>query len=315
MDHQRRMGLAGPWAALLLALGLGACAEQPVPMSTSMQLGAATLAPRGYIQFCQRRPDQCGLRAPLTEIKDEALQAALNREEWSNVLSVGHPGPPVAPSAAGVAERPLRLMMASYTPTFGDDYRPAPLLVASPRSLLTIAPDAEVLEPGLADKAPAAAPVPRLDDLFQDVRRAAAAALHYTPALWSHLEVVNAEINARIKPRTDMEAFGVNDYWTLPLEGDGRGEGNCKHYALEKRRVLTEAGMSEDALSLAIVRTPQGETHAVLIVATDRGDYVLDNLTPDIRGWRQAGYTWLSRQTPGSPLRWAAVATSLRAGG
>jgi predicted transglutaminase-like cysteine proteinase len=299
--------------AASLALTLGACAEQSVPSSTSMQLGAATLAPRGYLQFCLRRPDQCGLRTPLTEIKDAALQAALNREEWTNVLSVGR-GVPAAADVAVASKAAAPVQPTTQEVALVDDK--APIAVEGLAGLESIASPTVDIQPTPLPSAPrqnsiaAATSVtaPTLEQLFQHVQRSAeAAALHYGPRLWQHLEAVNAEINARIKPRTDEEAFGVDDYWTLPLDNGGRAEGNCKHYALEKRRMLIEAGMSEDVLSLAIVRTPQGETHAVLVVATDRGDFVLDNLTPDIRGWRESGYTWLSRQTPGAPLRWAAI--------
>jgi len=287
-----------------------------------MRLGQASLAPRGYLQFCVRRPDQCGMRTPLMQIRTEAMQAALNREEWTNVLSTGR-SPAPSPVAPPPAERPVRLLMASYGPAYGPDYRPLPVAPsAAPQEIsLNGAPiEGQPAQPG-PEAAPAVVavaavtPAPRLDDLFQEVRRSEATVLHYTPELWRHLENVNAEINALIKPRTDVEAFGIDDYWTLPLEDGGKAEGNCKHYALEKRRVLTEGGMSEDALSLAIVRTPRGETHAVLIVATDRGDFVLDNLNREIVGWRDTGYAWLSRQTPGSPLRWAAVDLNGRVGG
>ncbi len=308
-----------PLAAVALTLSLGACAEQSgPPVSTPMQLGSATLAPRGYLQFCLRRPDQCGLHTPVAEIQHDALQAALNREEWRNVLSLGDRdqsqaapkaspaetttvSAPIAeteftdsPAAQGVVK--LDVQPIDVPPAIDADETPVPVHLVA----LSIAavPTTPPITPG----------APKLEELFQDVHRALAPTLvHFNPALWAHLERVNIDINLRIRPRTDQEAFGLDDYWTLPLDVGGRGEGNCKHYALEKRRELIEGGMSEDALSLAIVRTPRGETHAVLIVATDRGDFVMDNLTPAIVGWRQAGYTWLSRQTPGDPLRWAAV--------
>ncbi len=307
-----------------MTLTLGACAEQSVPSSTPMQLGAATLAPRGYLQFCLRRPDQCGLRTPLTEIKDAALQAALNREEWTNVLSVRSARPTdqaltrdEASHEVGKAPppQPSEVTLASET---------APVVVEEIARLdtaPTVALPAIEVESRPSPIAPDPAPIasntaaPTLEQLFQHVQRSPETeTLHYGPRLWQHLETVNSEINARIKPRTDEEAFGVEDYWTLPLDSGGRAEGNCKHYALEKRRALIAAGMSEDVLSLAVVRTPQGETHAVLVVATDRGDFVLDNLTPEIRGWRDSGYTWLSRQTPGAPLRWAAIDSAPRVG-
>ena len=62
------------------------------------------------------------------------------------------------------------------------------------------------------------------------------------------------------------------------------------------------------ALSLAVVLTPRGERHAVLVLSTDRGDYVLDSLTPWIVPWRQSGYRWLERQVAGARDHWVMVA-------
>ena len=126
------------------------------------------------------------------------------------------------------------------------------------------------------------------------------------------LDSVNQSVNSRIKPGDDAEVFGQADYWALPLSRNlgakGGPRGNCKHYALEKRKALAERGVPTSALSLAIVRTRQGETHAVLLVTTDRGEFVLDNLSPWVAPWRQTGYVWLERQTPGDPLQWRTLA-------
>ena len=131
--------------------------------------------------------------------------------------------------------------------------------------------------------------------------------LRLSPELAAEIGEVNVAINRAIKPRTDMEAFGVDNYWTLPLSDGPRAEGNCKHYALEKRRRLIDDGVPSNALSLAIVVTPQSEVHAVLVVSTDQGDVVMDNLTDEVLDWRRTGYRWLVRQTPGAPLHWVEV--------
>jgi predicted transglutaminase-like cysteine proteinase len=129
-----------------------------------------------------------------------------------------------------------------------------------------------------------------------------------TEASWAALKAVNRSINDKIRPMSDEAAFGMSNYWTLPLEDEHRAVGNCKHYALEKRKALIDAGLSPDALSLAIVRTSWGELHAVLVVATDRGELVLDNLNSRILGWKDARYLWLARQAPGRPFSWVSVA-------
>jgi len=121
-----------------------------------------------------------------------------------------------------------------------------------------------------------------------------------TPASWDALAAVNGQTNNAIIPEDDLEHYGRAEYWDIP--NDGRG--NCKDYALTKRKLLIDAGFPELALRIAIVLTPAGERHAVLTVATDRGDFVLDNLTGEIRPWSQTDYVWIERQASTSPWNW-----------
>ena len=51
---------------------------------------------------------------------------------------------------------------------------------------------------------------------------------------WNELLAVNAEVNRQIRPVTDVELFGVEEYWTFPSSGAGV----CEEYVLEKQRVL-----------------------------------------------------------------------------
>ena len=57
------------------------------------------------------------------------------------------------------------------------------------------------------------------------------------------------------------------------------GAGDCEDYVLEKRRELMHKGLSASDLLITVVRKPDGEGHAMLTVRTDKGDFVLDNLT------------------------------------
>ena len=45
----------------------------------------------------------------------------------------------------------------------------------------------------------------------------------------------------------------------------------------------------------------------MLVVRTDTGDFVLDNLTDRVLDWRKTGYTFLRMQNPQAPNRWSAV--------
>jgi len=55
------------------------------------------------------------------------------------------------------------------------------------------------------------------------------------------------------------------------------------------------------------VRKPDGEGHAVLTVRTDKGDYILDNLTDKVRSWDQTGYRFLKRQAIDNTGRWVSI--------
>ncbi len=76
---------------------------------------------------------------------------------------------------------------------------------------------------------------------------------------------------------------------------------------LEKRGALIADGVPAEALSIAIVQTRWGETHAVLLVNTDQGEIVLDSLSDWIKPWRKAPYRWVERQAPGHQLTWVSL--------
>lgn len=282
------------FAAAAALLSLSACAETSMPTSTPMQLGAAAYAPQGYIRFCERRPDQCGLPSPIAEADRVRLERVLNQQQWANVFNL-------QPTATAPKASPAELEMKTES---------VDILDFSSLSFYSSSEDMEVTQrmSDAADPSPTNAAVSTLSDP-PAVRSRGKTTLHMTPMVWAALNGINQSINGRIRPMTDREAFGVADYWTLPLSDEQRPVGNCKHYALEKRKSLVEAGFSADALSLAIVKTGWGEVHAVLVVDTDQGDYVLDNLSPWIKGWQEVRYSWIERQAPGEPLRWAALAT------
>lgn len=116
------------------------------------------------------------------------------------------------------------------------------------------------------------------------------------------LEKVNRDVNRSIRPRADRAAGPLQDVWSIaPREGD------CEDYALTKRHKLLKAGWPSSALLLAVARTPSGEGHAVLIVRTNVGDIILDNLTGRIRSTREAGLHWVKIQSPTDPRRWFAI--------
>jgi predicted transglutaminase-like cysteine proteinase len=129
-----------------------------------------------------------------------------------------------------------------------------------------------------------------------------AVTIHLDGRTTTLLATVNRDVNRSIVPMADWAHYGIAEYWDMPDDGYG----NCKDYALTKRARLIEAGLAERALRIAIVLTPRDERHAVLTVATDKGDLVLDNLNDEVRLWTQVRYRWLERQDDSGELGWVA---------
>lgn len=120
------------------------------------------------------------------------------------------------------------------------------------------------------------------------------------------LNTVNRQVNQAIIPAADRAAGRAADIWSLPIE-DGIRAGDCEDYVLEKRRALAAQGLPLAALSIAVVRTRAGETHAVLVVDTDAGELVLDNRSNWLAPWHEVGYRWIKRQDPSDPAKWVRV--------
>lgn len=132
--------------------------------------------------------------------------------------------------------------------------------------------------------------------------------LAITPPLLALMYRVNHLVNSEIRMQSDVSQYDKVDYWNVASGEDEHGD--CEDYALTKRHLLIDAGVSPDVLSFGIVRTSWGELHAVLIVTTDQSDMILDNITGDILHWNNTGYHWIKRQTPGQPLDWRRVEAS-----
>lgn len=127
-----------------------------------------------------------------------------------------------------------------------------------------------------------------------ECRPAQAAVVEWTPQLAALVTETNARVNRDIGPKADPGgAWEVN-----PAFGD------CNDYAVTKRSRLIRAGLPPGALRLAITRTRGGLSHAILVVRTNAGDFVLDNLTGSVKTLAQSGYA-ISNMSTANPLRWA----------
>jgi predicted transglutaminase-like cysteine proteinase len=120
---------------------------------------------------------------------------------------------------------------------------------------------------------------------------------------FAELDRVNREVNAAIIPVTDMQQYGVEDYWTIPRSG----KGDCEDYALLKRQRLMRAGWPASALLMTVVFDEKKEGHAVLTARTADGDFVLDNKTSTIKLWSKTPYQFVMRQSYLNPRIWMSL--------
>lgn len=127
-----------------------------------------------------------------------------------------------------------------------------------------------------------------------------------TPERLSELDDVNRGVNRAIAPATDMEIYGVSEYWTLPV--DNRGD--CEDYALLKQKLLVARGWPLNALLLTVVRDEKDEGHAVLTVRTSQGDYILDNKVDSVKLWNKSNYHFVMRQSYLDPRVWVSLDAS-----
>lgn len=110
--------------------------------------------------------------------------------------------------------------------------------------------------------------------------------LSMTDATMQTLKRVNLSVNNAIRPKNDSRG---KDVWTL-----NASTGDCEDYVITKRSRLIKMGLPAGALRIAYAKTRAGEGHAVLIVKTSQGDYVLDNRTNAIKLKAQAGLRFIS---------------------
>jgi predicted transglutaminase-like cysteine proteinase len=117
----------------------------------------------------------------------------------------------------------------------------------------------------------------------------------------TELERIHSDVNREIVPL--IHPLNISN---LPWD-DEASAGHCDDYALAKRSRLLDRGYPSSALLLAVAIVRDGSHHLVLVVVTDRGDYVLDNLQSRIVRWDELPYRWVMRSMPRNPQHWQAI--------
>lgn len=119
---------------------------------------------------------------------------------------------------------------------------------------------------------------------------------------WQELSRINDHINRAIAPVTDQELYNEVERWTYP-----KAQGDCEDYVLLKRRYLINMGWPEQALLITVVRDQNNDGHAVLTVATDLGDLILDNQARDVLPWQDTPYRYVKRQSQSQKNQWVSL--------
>jgi predicted transglutaminase-like cysteine proteinase len=117
--------------------------------------------------------------------------------------------------------------------------------------------------------------------------------IELTQKNWKTIISTNVRTNRDIEPVTDMDHWGQVDRWDMAEDG----KGDCEEYVLVKRKKLVEAGFPRRALLVTVVIDDENQGHAVLMVRTDRGDFILDNKRNAVLPWQQTGYIYVKRES------------------
>lgn len=106
---------------------------------------------------------------------------------------------------------------------------------------------------------------------------------------------------------TDAAIFdGREEHW-LPIGMIGRGD--CEDVAMQVMLDLNAGGVPMHQMGVAVVRQTNGEGHAVALLHTTAGTYVIDILDRQIKHFRDTNYTYLKIQSRRNMGVWKEVAS------
>jgi predicted transglutaminase-like cysteine proteinase len=216
--------------------------------SPAMSLGPAVAPPMGFAEMCQRQPGECLEQDDVANpTKQAAMQVWAGQARWASVFG----GRALeTPASAFVSE--TRMAHRSWGPRWNNIFNIAPELAAPDASAQSDAAQGDTAAETPASTSGLEATLPQVES--EDA-----------PVLAELDErtifKINSQVNRKIHRATDFEVYGRQDYWASSSDKVKRGD--CEDYVLAKRRALIEAGAPSRALSIALVRTPYGEMHAV----------------------------------------------------
>ncbi len=257
-----------------------------------MAVGQRVVAPLGYLVFCRESPTEC---APASRLNAMA--------------------PASAEGASGVAAPPpTSLVVMSAKPAVrrtSADWKLDGEIVPAPRPhRLTIgqvqadAVPVAKLDLGLL----AARAGPETETVDQNSSTVGATARVrsvespklLTATRWHELTSINSQVNDQVRAVRDDVLYQRAEWWSYPTDNAG----DCEDYVLMKRKLLIAKGWPASSLLITVAKQWNGEGHAVLVVVTSQGEFVLDNMQSEVVSWRDAPYQWVSRQSRADPNKW-----------
>lgn len=139
--------------------------------------------------------------------------------------------------------------------------------------------------------------------------------LLYSTELLKTLTEVNNQVNASVTWTSDEDVWGEEDNWDFPCQYHNHLFDDCDSFALLKLKLLLEKGLPSTPFMFVTGYDELGEGHAILVVSTTAGDFVLDNrfaAVMSVPALIKRGYNFLWRSGSAEHLdgAWVRMATT-----
>jgi predicted transglutaminase-like cysteine proteinase len=99
------------------------------------------------------------------------------------------------------------------------------------------------------------------------------------------LKKVNQFFNSRIRFASDIDVWGVQDYWATPIEFICKNAGDCEDFAIAKYFTLKAMGIPDEKLKITYVKAIQHNMHHMVLTYysdPEAEPLVLDNLVDSV---------------------------------
>lgn len=257
-----------------------------------IETGEVADAPAGFLEMCARDHSLCSSDAPQKTIDADRLIAPTINYGDSELCKETSHFALLLPQSRSDYEPQMSYGIWGHARI---SYRNPPDLVLADAVMPALCPTAGLVsEPKLTNKA---------DDVPAVPVNTTLTANKVDRKTMKIVSSINRGVNSAVVQVSDLIAFGKQEFWQRPNKNNGF-LGDCEDIALEKKARLLENGISPQSLSLAVVYDMNAGLHTVLIIKTERGDYVLDSLTNAVLRWDQTRFRWLRMQSAANNMNW-----------